>query len=232
MRLHLVRHGQTGSNLVSALDTAAPGAPLTAEGERQARAVGDAFAAEPLEAVYASHLDRARATAAAVARPHGLEVQVREGLREVAAGDLEMRTDPASVEQYLRTMLAWAGGDLSARMPGGETGRATLDRFEAVVEEIRAGGASTVAAVSHGAVIRLWAITRAANLDTGVAAVRVLDNTGVVTLESGGPTGWYATRWQDELVPHAPHADGDGPGGEPLARPAVPTPPTPPVAPR
>jgi probable phosphoglycerate mutase len=216
MRLHLVRHGQTGSNLVQALDTAAPGAPLTAEGERQARAVGDAFAAEPLEVVYASHLDRARATAAEVARPHGLDVRVREGLREVAAGDLEMRTDPASVEQYLRTMIAWASGDLAVRMPGGETGRATLERFDAVVEEMLGSGASTVAAVSHGAVIRLWAITRAANLHTGIAAVRVLDNTGVVTLESDGPSGWYATRWQDELVPHTSPTGGDGPGGEPL----------------
>lgn len=166
--------------------------------------------------MYASHLDRARATAAAVARPHGLDVEVREGLREVAAGDLEMRTDPESVEQYLRTMIAWASGDLSVRMPGGETGRDTLDRFDAVVAEMLGSGASTVAAVSHGAVIRLWAITRAANLHTGVAAVRVLDNTGVVTLESGGPSGWFATRWQDEVVPHASPVGGDGPGGTPL----------------
>jgi probable phosphoglycerate mutase len=196
MRLHLVRHGQTGSNLVHALDTAAPGAPL--------------------DTVYASHLDRARATAAEVARPHGLDVTVREGLREVLAGDLEMRTDPASVEQYLRTMIAWASGDLGARMPGGESGRATLDRFDAVVDEIVGTGADTVAAVSHGAVIRLWAITRARNLHAGAPVVQVLENTGVVTLESDGPGGWTVTRWMDETVPHVSPAPGDGPGGAPL----------------
>ncbi|MBB5472433.1 putative phosphoglycerate mutase [Cellulomonas hominis] len=216
MRLHLVRHGQTGSNLVHALDTAAPGAPLTAEGRRQARAVGEALAGEPLDTVYASHLDRARATAAEVARPHGLDVTVREGLREVLAGDLEMRTDPASVEQYLRTMIAWASGDLGARMPGGESGRATLDRFDAVVDEIVGTGADTVAAVSHGAVIRLWAITRARNLHAGAPVVQVLENTGVVTLESDGPGGWTVTRWMDETVPHVSPAPGDGPGGAPL----------------
>ncbi|WP_255596276.1 histidine phosphatase family protein [Cellulomonas sp. C5510] len=215
MRLHLVRHGQTGSNLRHALDTGAPGAALTPEGERQARAVGQVLATERLDAVYASHLDRARATAAEVARPHGLGVTVREGLREVLAGDLEMRTDADAVERYLGTMLAWAGGDLDARMPGGETGRDTLERFDAVVEEMLATGAGTVAAVSHGAVIRLWSITRAANLHTRSAVVQVLDNTGVVTLETGGPSGWYATRWQDESVPHDAPA-GDGPGGEPL----------------
>lgn len=216
MRLHLVRHGQTPSNLISALDTAAPGAPLTAEGERQARAVGEVLAAEPLDAVYASSLDRARATAAEVARPHGLEVQVRDGLREVLAGDLEMRTDPASVHQYLGTMVAWASGDLDAVMPGGESGRATLDRFDAVVDELLASDVRTVAVVSHGAMIRLWALTRAANLDPATDGRRSLDNTGVVTLETGGPTGWYATRWHDETVPHAAPTGGDGPGGEPL----------------
>lgn len=219
VRLHLVRHGQTPSNLVHALDTAAPGAPLTAEGERQARAVGRALAAEPLDAVYASTLDRARATAAEVARPHGLDVRVREGLREVLAGDLEMRRDEGSVHRYLSTMVAWASGDLDAAMPGGESGRATLDRFDAVVAELLGTGAETVAAVSHGAMIRLWALTRAGNLDAATAGRWALDNTGVVTLETGGPTGWYATRWQDQVVPHAEPAAparGDGPGGEPL----------------
>ena len=216
MRLHLVRHGQTGSNLLRALDTAAPGAPLTAEGERQARAVGAVLAAEPLDAVYASHLVRARATAAEVARPHGLEVRVREGLREVLAGDLEMRTDQPSVERYLRTMMAWAAGDLDAAMPGGETGHAALRRFDEVVAEIAASGAAVAAAVSHGAMIRLWAITRAANLDVRAPVVQVLDNTGVVTLETDGAGGWVATRWQDEVVPHPSPAPGDGPGGEPL----------------
>lgn len=216
MRLHLVRHGQTPSNLVAALDTAAPGAPLTPDGEAQARAVGRALATEPLEAVYASTLDRAQATAAEVARPHGLAVQVRDGLREVLAGDLEMRTDPEAVHRYLSTVVAWASGDLDATMPGGESGRDTLDRFDAVVAELLATGAGTVAAVSHGAMIRLWAMTRAANLDAATAGRWSLDNTGVVTLESGGPTGWYATRWQGEVVPHAAAAGGDGPGGEPL----------------
>ncbi|WP_282946022.1 histidine phosphatase family protein [Cellulomonas endometrii] len=216
MRLHLIRHGQTGSNVLAALDTAAPGAPLTEQGVRQARAVGAVLAQEPLDAVYASTLDRARATAAEVARPHGLDVQVREGLREILAGDLEMRTDRGSVEQYLGTMVAWATGDLDARMPGGESGRSTLERFDAVVAEILSSGARTAAAVSHGAMIRFWAITRAANLDPRTAGDRWLDNTGVVTLEHDGRGTWSAVRWQDEAVPHPSPAAGDGPGGEPL----------------
>lgn len=217
MRLHLIRHGQTASNLAAALDTGAPGAPLNDEGLRQARAVGAVFAGGPLDAVYASTLDRARSTAAEVARPHGLAVMAREGLREVLAGDLEMRTDRAAVEQYFATMIAWLSGDLDAVMPGGESGRTTLDRFDAVVEEMLASDAGTVAAVSHGAMIRMWAVSRAANLGPDAVAVRRLDNTGVVTLETGGPTGWYASHWEDEVVPHPAPTPGDGPGGQPLA---------------
>jgi probable phosphoglycerate mutase len=85
-----------------------------------------------------------------------------------------------------------------------------------VVDEIVGTGADTVAAVSHGAVIRLWAITRARNLHAGAPVVQVLENTGVVTLESDGPGGWTVTRWMDETVPHVSPAPGDGPGGAPL----------------
>lgn len=214
MRLHLVRHGQTGSNLIRALDTAEPGAPLTDEGHRQAAAVGAAFADEPIGAVYASTLVRTQQTAAPLAEPRGLPVVVRAGLREVVAGDLEMRTDDDAVRQYLGTMMRWADGDLDAVLPGGESGRATLDRFDAVVDEIRGTGVDVAAAVSHGAMIRMWAITRAANLTVQDAVVQTLDNTGVVTLEEDGAGGWYATRWQEELVPH--RAAEDGPAGEPL----------------
>ena len=44
MRLLLIRHGQTPSNLKFLLDTAVPGAALTELGERQAAALPEALA--------------------------------------------------------------------------------------------------------------------------------------------------------------------------------------------
>ncbi|WP_263118855.1 histidine phosphatase family protein [Cellulomonas sp. RIT-PI-Y] len=215
MQLHLIRHGQTPSNLTHALDTAAPGAPLTAEGERQAAAVGRVFAGRPLQAVYASHLTRAQQTAAEVAAPHGLEVLTRHDLREILAGDLEMRTDEPSVERYLGTMVAWAAGDLDRVMPGGESGHDTLARYDRVVAEVVATGVREAALVSHGAIIRFWAVLRGTNLDPTSAADRWLDNTGVVSLV-GEPGDWQVTQWQDEVVAHRSATPGDGPGGQPL----------------
>ncbi len=63
MRLLLVRHGETPSNVHHLLDTAVPGPALTELGEAQAAALPEALAGEVIEAVYASPLLRARLTA-------------------------------------------------------------------------------------------------------------------------------------------------------------------------
>src|SRR3954467_15074485 len=97
MRLLLVRHGQTPSNVAFLLDTAVPGPGLTALGERQAAALPQALAGEDVEAVYASTLIRAQATAAPLAAARGLEVLVRDGIRELSAGDARRLRDGRAV---------------------------------------------------------------------------------------------------------------------------------------
>jgi probable phosphoglycerate mutase len=90
VRLFLVRHAQTTSNVGRALDTAYPGAALTGLGLDQAARLAAALAGQPLDAVAASPLLRAQQTAAAVASPRGITVATLDGLREIAAGELEM----------------------------------------------------------------------------------------------------------------------------------------------
>lgn len=127
MRLLLVRHAETPSNVDHLLDTAVPGPGLTALGARQATALPDALAAEDIGALYASTLVRAQLTAAPLAAARGLDVRVRDGIREIAAGDLEML--PGDSEQgalYMKTAFAWAAGDTALRMPGGESGDEVL----------------------------------------------------------------------------------------------------------
>ncbi|MFE6992907.1 histidine phosphatase family protein, partial [Streptomyces pharetrae] len=90
MRLLLVRHAQTPSNVKFLLDTAVPGPGLTELGERQAAALSEALAGQDIEAVYASTMIRTQLTAAPFAAARGLDVHVRDGIRELSAGDLEM----------------------------------------------------------------------------------------------------------------------------------------------
>ena len=60
MRLILLRHGQSPSNVLHVLDTVVPGPPLTMVGEEQAQRVTDRLADESVDAVYASTHMRAQ----------------------------------------------------------------------------------------------------------------------------------------------------------------------------
>ncbi|MFI9250268.1 histidine phosphatase family protein [Streptomyces sp. NPDC053069] len=212
MRLLLVRHGETPSNVDHLLDTAVPGPGLTPLGEAQAAALPEALADEDIEAVYASPLLRTRLTAAPLAAAVGLEVLVRDGIREVSAGDLEMLPgESPEGREYMRTVFAWAAGDTALRIPGGESGEEALARYDAVIAEAAASGARTVAMVSHGAAIRMWTAARAANIDIPFAAARPLKNTGVIILENSPSGIWKAVSWQGATV--RPAAEG-GPTGE------------------
>jgi broad specificity phosphatase PhoE len=214
MRLLLIRHGQTPSNVDFLLDTAVPGPGLTALGERQAATLPEALAGEDIEALYASTLVRTQLTAAPLGAARHLDVHVRDGIRELSAGDLEMV--PGHSEQgrlYMETVFAWAAGDTELRMPGGESGAEALARYDAVVAEAAGSGAGTVALVSHGAAIRMWTAARADNVDIPFAAARPLDNTGVVILEGSPADGFKALSWAGATV--TPSSDS-GPAGRPL----------------
>jgi len=193
--LVLVRHGQTLSNVRHVLDSRPPGPPLTSEGRQQATRLAQRLAAEPVAAVYASVALRARQTADAIARPHGLEVIVRDGIHEVDVGDLEGRDDLRAIEEFLCVYRSWHAGNIDVPVPGGESGRQLLDRFLPVVDRIRTehnGG--VVVLVSHGAAIRLTARMLASNVDSMFADANTVPNAGAVVLELDG-AGWQCLSW-------------------------------------
>ncbi|QTE27875.1 histidine phosphatase family protein [Pengzhenrongella sicca] len=202
VRLLLVRHGETPSNVRHVLDTAAPGASLTEHGSAQAARLATALAGAEIAAIYASTLVRTQQTAAPLAQSRGLPVHVRDGLREISAGELEMRGDHASIERYLATVFAWPEADLAPRLPGGEAGAAMLARFDGAVAGVVAdlargadGAAPTALLVSHGAAIRVWVAARTDNVDARFAAEHPLDNTDVVVVDGDPVAGWHVSSW-------------------------------------
>jgi broad specificity phosphatase PhoE len=218
MRLLLIRHGQTPANVLGQLDTARPGPGLTELGARQAAEIPDALANERVDALFASTLLRTQLTAAPLAGARGLEVEVRPGLHEIEAGDLESRTDRDSVRIYLETVFAWGSGDLDVVMPGGRDGHEFFGRYNADLESIAGSGAATAAVVSHGAAIRVWVAANATNVSPMFAAENPLDNTGIVIVEGSFEQGWKLTRWADQPVGGAELADvgAEDPTGESL----------------
>ncbi|MCM3883047.1 histidine phosphatase family protein [Frankia sp. R82] len=192
----LLRHGQTPHNVAGALDTGRPGAELTAFGHTQAQALPDALHGQPISALYASILIRTQLTAAPLAQARGLGVTVVEGIEEITAGDLELRSDRASVVAYIDVIGSWLQGDLDRALPGGHSGHAFVARYDAALAGIAAAHdeSDAVLVVSHGAAIRAWAGLRA----HGVGSVedRWLANTGMVTLDGDPAAGWTFVDWQ------------------------------------
>lgn len=183
------------------MDTEAPGADLTALGREQAAALPASFGRYRIEALYASNLVRTQQTAGPLSTALGLDVRVREGLREVRAGTLEMLGDEPSRMLYLDTIFAWSGGDLARRIPGAESGIEVYERYDQVIADIVDSGADTAVAVSHGAVIRTWAAARVQNVSPGFAATHPLANTGAVVLLGSVREGWRAQTWLGRSVP-------------------------------
>ena len=199
LRLVLVRHGQTPSNVTGALDSKPPGPPLTELGRQQAAEVAELLAAQPVVAVYASVAIRARQTAEPIAAAHGLPVQVVDGVHEVYVGDLECRTDDEALSVFRDVFRHWTVLDEhDVPMPGGESASQLLARFLPVVDTIRERHKDGVAVlVTHGAAIRLTARSLAANIDPELPNEHFVPNAGRVLLEAdpGSSTGWRCLEW-------------------------------------
>lgn len=212
-RLILVRHGQTDANLARALDTVPPGSPLNATGFAQAEDTAEKLAAEPIAAVYASTATRAQQTAAAIAGRHGLSVEVVDGVHEIFCGDLEGRSDHASRERFEDVYASWAAGEVTRRLPGGESAAELTQRFTAALDALWRRHADdperSIVLVSHGATIRIGA---GALLRGSGAATEYVPNAGRVVLLPGtaapAPGGWQLEFWERGVPP-----EGDVTGG-------------------
>ena len=201
MRLLLIRHGQTTSNVLHLLDTTMPGAALTDVGVKQADALVGALSDESIDVLMASTLLRAQQTATPLALARALQMGIRDGIREIGAGELEMRGDIAASERYQATALDWAAGELDSVIEGAGGGADMLAAFDEVVAEAESSGAATAALVSHGAAIVTWAASRATNVDAAFAAENPLANTGIVILEGSTAAQWLALSWSGKPIP-------------------------------
>lgn len=128
MRLHLIRHGETRHNAEQRIQGDLLDDDLNGVGEAQAQALWRHYAHERLRgltvsAVYSSPLRRALATASRVAAALDLpEPRTLHGVREVSWGHHMGKVNVGStLIDMTRVLHAWEGGDLSARVLGGES---------------------------------------------------------------------------------------------------------------
>lgn len=144
----LVRHGHTPTT-GKLLPGRAKGLHLSEDGRKQAAAVAERIGSlSKVDAVYASPLERARETAAPIARAHGLRVKTLKGLLEVDIGEWTgWELNKAAKTEEWNTVQKRPS---AFRFPGGESFLEMQSRIVDAIERIRAdhpGG--TVVAVSH-----------------------------------------------------------------------------------
>lgn len=154
-RIYLVRHGAT---VLTAEDrfAGATDVELADEGREQARRLAQRLRGEKITAVYASPMSRTVETATILARPNKLEVQTRDGLREISHGRWEQMTRREVEEAFPEEAAAWEKDPYTFAPLGGESGLAVTARALPVLMEIvRAHAGERVLVVSHKATIRL-----------------------------------------------------------------------------
>jgi probable phosphoglycerate mutase len=151
-RLLLVRHAVTAVT-GAALSGWTPGIDLSDQGRAQARALAERLAPVPLDAVCSSPLERCRQTAAAIAEPRGLDVEIADDLGEVRYGTWTGRQlDQLVKEDLWRVVQHLPSG---ARFPEGESLYEMQVRAVAACERLRASyQGKTVLVCSHADVIK------------------------------------------------------------------------------
>ncbi|MEU6841284.1 histidine phosphatase family protein [Streptomyces sp. NPDC046716] len=153
-RVILWRHGQTSWNLERRFQGTTD-IELTETGVGQARRAARLLASLKPDAIVASDLKRAAATAGELVRLTGLDITYDEGLRETYAGAWQGLTHDEIQAQYGEQYAAWKRGE-SVRRGGGELETEVADRAAPVVlrhaDKLPDDGLLVV--VSHGGTIR------------------------------------------------------------------------------
>jgi probable phosphoglycerate mutase len=153
----LIRHGETNWNVEKRLQGHSDIA-LNPEGVRQAAALGRVLQDEPLDAIFASDLQRARDTAQAIATARGMTLQIDKDLRERCYGAFEGLIHSEINEHFPVDFVAWKQRDLDMRYPDGKYRAETLREFAArsmacIRRLASQNGCRKIAIVTHGGVL-------------------------------------------------------------------------------
>lgn len=194
-RVLVARHGEADYESELLSDA---GGWLSSRGREQSRALAESLAGERIARVWCSSMSRAVQTAEIVAGALGVGVVVREGLREFGVGDAAGATgDP---DPFAQTFAAWLDGDLTARIPGAESGVDVLERYEAVLAEIAdSHRGESVLVISHGGVMCMALSALAVNLVLSQSRDLPLGNCDVVAVEADAD-GWVARSWAGRVL--------------------------------
>ena len=196
-RIIAIRHGETAWNV----DTRIQGQldiGLNDTGRWQAKRVAQALAAEPIQAIYASDLSRAWATANEVAKTTRVNPRSEPALRERGFGIFEGKTYQEIEAQWPDQAMQWRKRHPDFAPEGGESLLVMRDRILSVVNRLAAQHTGElIVMVAHGGVMdALYRL--ATGQDIQAARTWQLGNAAINRL-LWTPDGMTVVGWADTL---------------------------------
>jgi len=156
----------------------------TPRAEAQIAAVAKRFKDIPIKAVYTSDLKRARHTAVAIAREHGLPLIYRRDIREIAMGEWEDLPWGLLPREYAEGFEIWEKRPWECDFMGGETSQEVIDRMTSAIKDIASQiGDDAAVVVSHGMAMRLFLCKALSWPLEKIKEVGWCDNTAVSLVE-------------------------------------------------
>jgi len=188
LTLYFLRHGETTYSQTGGycgeLDP-----DLTENGMEMAQAFAATYKAIPWTAAYVSPMRRTVATAKPLCDAVGLEMQLRDGLKEIRYGKWEGQTNGYVKEHFLEDYIRWMTEPAWNPPTGGETAIEIASRASLVIAEIEQkcdGG--NVLVVSHKATIRIM-LCNLLGIDLGRYRDRINALAGSVSIVRFGEHG-------------------------------------------
>lgn len=188
LKLYLLRHGQTGcsrdNRFCGAIDP-----ELTPEGLEMAQAFAATYRTLPWAAIYASPMKRTQATARFICEAVGMQVELREGLKEINYGKWEGNTPEMVDREYHDDYIRWMADPAWYPPTEGEPAVAIAHRSLEVIEEIKQRFPNgNVLIVSHKATIRI-VLCSLLGIDVGRFRYRLGCPVGSVSIVEFGAHG-------------------------------------------
>ena len=152
--IYLIRHCEAMGNH-KRLFQGSTDCEISEIGAVQLQYLKERFKNIKLDAVFSSPLLRAQKTALAVSSDKGLDITVRENLREIHGGVVEGRPFKDAFNSIPGLADAWNNHPQDFAPEGGETMRHAYERnYDEILEIANQSRGKTVAAATHGGVLR------------------------------------------------------------------------------
>ncbi len=196
LRLFLIRHGETTFSQTGGycgrLDV-----DLTEAGYAMAQAFANHYSELAWQAIYCSPLKRTRATAQPMVEATGLELRIRDGLREMDFGEWEGKSKDAVDHRLGEDFDRWIAEPAWNAPTGGESAVQVASRAMAVIAEIEQQHAEgNVLIFSHKTTLRII-LCRLLGLDLGRYRDRLDYPAGSLSVISFGKYGPLLERMGD-----------------------------------